>query len=44
VQTIVRDDIAPAIDEVVPLADAVAAAQRVAAGAQFGKVVVRVGA
>jgi NADPH:quinone reductase-like Zn-dependent oxidoreductase len=37
-------DIAPAIDEVVPLADAVAAAQRVAAGAQFGKVVVRVGA
>jgi NADPH:quinone reductase-like Zn-dependent oxidoreductase len=37
-------DIAPAIDEVVPLGDVVAAAQRVAAGRQFGKVVVRVGA
>jgi NADPH:quinone reductase-like Zn-dependent oxidoreductase len=38
------NDLAPAIDEIVPLADVVAAAQRVAAGRQFGKVVVRVGA
>jgi NADPH:quinone reductase-like Zn-dependent oxidoreductase len=36
--------IVPAIDEVVPLTDVVAAAQRVAAGEQFGKVVLRIDA
>jgi NADPH:quinone reductase-like Zn-dependent oxidoreductase len=35
-------DVLPAIDEIVPLADAVAAAKRVAAGDQFGKVVMRI--
>ena len=35
-------DLVPAIDEVVPLDDVVGAAQRVAAGEQFGKVVLRI--
>jgi len=35
-------DMLPAIDEIVPLADVVTAAQRVAAGEQFGKVLLRV--
>jgi NADPH:quinone reductase-like Zn-dependent oxidoreductase len=35
-------DLLPAVDEVVPMSDVVAAATRVAAGEQFGKVVLRV--
>jgi NADPH:quinone reductase-like Zn-dependent oxidoreductase len=37
-------DLEPAIDEIVPLADAPAAAQRVLAGEQFGKIVLRIAA
>jgi NADPH:quinone reductase-like Zn-dependent oxidoreductase len=35
-------DMLPAIDEIVPLADVVAAAQRVASGEQFGKVLLHI--
>jgi zinc-binding alcohol dehydrogenase/oxidoreductase len=38
-----RGSLEPAIDEVVPLDDVVAAAERVLAGEQFGKVVLKIG-
>ena len=37
-----RAGLEPAVDEVVPMADVVAAAERLAAGEQFGKIVLRI--
>jgi NADPH:quinone reductase-like Zn-dependent oxidoreductase len=37
-----RDQLRPAVDEIVPMADAAAAAERVNAGKQFGKVVLAI--
>jgi NADPH:quinone reductase-like Zn-dependent oxidoreductase len=41
-ELVATSNLVPAIDEIVPLHDAAAAAARVAAGAQFGKVVLRI--